>query len=381
MPLPLSGITVVALEQAVAAPFASRQLADLGARVIRIERDTGDFARGYDDRVRGMSSYVVWLNRGKESVVLDLKDPSDFEVLLSIVHEADVLLQNLAPGAIDRLGLSAAAALEINPRLIFTSISGYGTGGDYGSRKAYDLLIQCESGLLSVTGSSDQPAKVGISIADIAAGMYAYSGILAALVNRERTGLGDILEISMLEAMGEWMSQPLYFAMYGGAAPERSGAEHASIAPYGPFSARNGTVFLAVQSEREWLRFCTHFLGVPTLAADQRFASNNARVANRQELRNIIESVVRERSVEDNLTLLDEAQIANAQLKTMLEFAEHSQLHARGRWREIDSPVGAISVLVPPVTGRSLDYALGEIVELGKHTDAVKAEFGAAAEC
>ncbi|MDF1480366.1 CaiB/BaiF CoA-transferase family protein [Leifsonia sp. H3M29-4] len=377
MTLPLDGITVIALEQAVAAPFASRQLADLGARVIKIERGTGDFARGYDDKVNGLASYFVWLNRGKESVVLDLKDPADFALLTAMVREADVLIQNLVPGAVDRLGLSAEAALELNPKLIFASISGYGAGGAYEDKKAYDLLIQCESGLLSVTGMPDNPAKVGISIADIAAGMYAYSGILAALINRGRTGRGDILEISMLEAMGEWMSQPLYYAMYGGQAPERSGPQHASIAPYGPFPVSDGTVFLAVQNEREWAHFCSDLLGQPALATDPRFSSNTERVANRPLLHEIIEAALGGSSVVEVLTKLDEAQIANAQLRTMLELADHPQLHQRGRWREIGSPVGDISVLLPPVSGRELEVTLGTIPELGAHTDAVKAEFQA----
>lgn len=379
MSLPLAGITVVALEQAVAAPFASRQLADLGARVIKIERDTGDFARGYDDRVHGMASYFVWLNRGKESVVLDLKDPDDFQLLRTIVSEADVFIQNLAPGAADRLGLGPVAATELNPRLIYVSISGYGRGGSYENKKAYDLLIQCESGLVSVTGTPDAPAKVGISIADISAGMYAYSGVLAALLNRERTGVGDVLEISMLEAMGEWMSQPLYFGKYGGTPPRRGGAEHASIAPYGPFPASDGTVFLAIQNEREWVRFCDEVLGDSSLATDERFSSNNARVAHREELRAVIESALRMSTVAEVLARLDDAQIANAQLRTMLEFADHPQLQERDRWREIDSPVGPLSVLLPPVTAQNQKVALGAVPALGAHTASVTDEFRTAA--
>lgn len=375
MPLPLAGITVVALEQAVAAPFASRQLADLGARVIKVERATGDFARGYDDRVNGLASYFVWLNRGKESVVLDLKEPADFEVLKNIVAEADVLIQNLAPGAIERLGLGPTVALEINPRLIFTSISGYGSGGGYEQKKAYDLLIQCESGLLNVTGTAEEPAKVGISIADISAGMYAYSGILAALITRGRTGVGDILEISMLESLGEWMSQPLYYGMYGGHPPARSGAEHASIAPYGPFAVSDGTIFLAIQNEREWARFCSDLLHDLALSGDPRFSSNTMRVANRATLHAIIDAALGHRTVAQVLSMLDDAHIANAQMRTILEFADHPQLRDRDRWREVESPVGALSVLLPPVTGQNLEVALGPIPALGQHTDSVKAEF------
>lgn len=375
MTQPLAGITVVALEQAVAAPFASRQLADLGARVIKIERDTGDFARGYDEAVNGMASYFVWLNRGKESVVLDLKNPDDFATIRAIVAEADVLIQNLAPGALERLGLSPEVALELNPRLIYVSISGYGAGGDYEHKKAYDLLVQCESGLLSVTGSPSAPAKVGISIADISAGMYAYSGILTALLQRATTGVGDVIEISMLEAMGEWMAQPMYFAKYADAAPGRSGAEHATIAPYGPFLVADGSVFLAVQNEREWHRFCGEVLGRPEIAADARFMSNTARVAHRAELHDVITGAIGALTVEEVLALLDDAQIANARLRTMRDFAEHPQLEARGRWRMIDSPVGEIAALVPPVTARGVEHVMGAVPALGEHTESVRREF------
>ncbi len=375
MTLPLAGLTVVALEQAVAAPFASRQLADLGARVIKVERDTGDFARGYDATVRGLASYFVWLNRGKESVVLDLKDSADFDILRTMVTEADVLIQNLAPGAVDRLGLSPDVALEMNPRLVYASISGYGAGGGYESKKAYDLLVQCESGLLSVTGDAHHTAKVGVSIADISAGMYAYSGILTALLQRANTGKGDVLEISMLEALGEWMSQPMYFAKYGGYAPPRSGAHHASIAPYGPFAALDGTVFLAVQNEREWARFCEAVLQQPELAFDSRFASNTQRVANRSSLHAIIEAALAHRGVEETLRLLDNVAIANARLREMSEFADHSQLRDRDRWRTIGTPAGPIDALLPPVTARGIGAVMGDVPSLGQHTAAVRAEF------
>ena len=375
MSQPLDGITVVALEQAVAAPFATRQLADLGARVIKIERDSGDFARGYDASVKGMASYFVWLNRGKESVVMDLKQPDDFAMLKRIVAEADVLVQNLAPGALDRLGLTAKIAHELNPRLIYVSISGYGEGGDYEKKKAYDLLVQCESGLLSVTGTEDVPAKAGISIADISAGMYAFSGVLTALIQRGKTGLGDNLEVSMLEAMGEWMSQPTYLAKYSGSGPGRTGAQHATIAPYGPFAVLDGSVFLAVQNEREWKRFCGLVLGRPEVATDPRFWSNTLRVENRAELHSIIEGVFARFTLSESIDVLEDAQIASAQLRTMSDFAEHPQLKARNRWRDIDSPVGTLSVLLPPVTSTNMEPVMGAVPSIGQHTESIRREF------
>lgn len=374
MSLPLAGLTVIALEQAVAAPFATRQLADLGARVIKIERAAGDFARGYDTTVRGEASYFVWLNRGKESLVLDLKDPDDFQVLAELAAEADVLIQNLAPGAVERLGLGPETALERNPRLIYVSISGYGQGGPYEHKKAYDLLVQCESGLLSVTGTPEEPAKVGVSIADISAGMYAYTGILTALINRGITGKGDVLEVSMLEAIGEWVTQPLYYSLYGGASPQRSGAHHASIAPYGPFEASDGTVFLAIQNEREWQRFTREVLRRPDLAEDPRFASNSLRVANREALHAAIRPAIAELTADGVSDLLDTHQIANARLRTLQEFAEHPQLQARERWREVASPVGTISALLPPVTSRAFEAVLGAVPALGEHTESIRAE-------
>jgi len=375
MSLPLAGLTVIALEQAVAGPFASRQLADLGARVIKIERDSGDFARRYDVTVRGESSYFVWLNRGKESVVLDLKKEEDFGVLRQMVMTADVLIQNLAPGALDRLGLSAEAALDLNPRLIYTSISGYGADGPYSRRKAYDLLVQCESGMLSVTGTSDEPAKAGISIADVSAGMYAFSGILTALLQRSVTGEGDILEISMLEAMTEWMAQPLLYTMYSNSAPPRSGAHHASIAPYGPFDTADGTVFLAVQNDREWARFASKILGAGHLADDERFASNTSRVVNRVFLHDAISSRLGALATEEVERALDGAGIAHARLRSMMEVAEHPQLRARDRWRTVHTSAGEIAALLPPVTSRSFEYRMGDVPTLGQHTDAVGREF------
>lgn len=374
--LPLAGITVVSLEQAVAAPFATRQLADLGARVIKVERDTGDFARGYDTKVHGMASYFVWLNRSKESVVLDLKSDHGMAVLRELVSRADVLVQNLAPGAVERMGLGAEEALALNPRLIHASLSGYGRGGDYEQKKAYDLLVQCEAGLLSVTGTPEAPAKVGVSIADISAGMYLYSGILTSLLHRSTTGRGDVLEVSMLEALGEWMGQPYFYAEYGGAPPARSGAQHASIAPYGPFPAADGTVFFGIQNEREWAAFCVQVLQRPGLAEDPRFAGNAARVDHRQELHAEINAVLQDLPAAEILGRLDAARIANAQLRTMAEFSAHPQLAQRDRWREVDSPVGPLRSLIPPVTSREAQIRMDPVPALGEHTEAVLTELG-----
>jgi itaconate CoA-transferase len=377
---PLDGITVVALEQAVAAPFATRQLADLGARVIKVERDTGDFARGYDDRVDGMASYFVWLNRGKESIVLDLKSEEGIAVLREMISRADVFVQNLAPGAVTRLGLGPEEALAINPRLIHVSISGYGAGGDYQNKKAYDLLIQCETGLLSITGTPDSPVKVGVSIADISAGMYAYSGVLASLLQRSTTGRGDVLEISMLEALAEWVSQPMYFAKYGGESPERSGAQHASIAPYGPFDTQDGQIFFGIQNEREWSAFCRAVLDEPELSTDPRFAGNTLRVRHRDDLHQVINAVFSTLTVARVTELLDGANIANARVRSMQELADHPQLVARDRWREVASPVGPLSMLLPPVSAREIEPEMGAIPELGEHTDAILAEFAPSRE-
>ncbi|WP_125611557.1 CaiB/BaiF CoA transferase family protein [Specibacter cremeus] len=375
--LPLEGLTVVSLEQAVAAPFATRQLADLGARVIKIERDTGDFARGYDESVHGMASYFVWLNRGKESVVLDLKSEAGLDALKRLVARADILVQNLAPGAVERLGLGPDEALALNPRLIHVSISGYGRGGSHEQKKAYDLLVQCEAGLLSVTGTPAEPAKVGISIADICAGMYAYSGILTALYQRRETGRGDVLEISMLEALAEWMGQPYFYAQYGGRQQPRTGAQHATIAPYGPFAASDGTVFFSIQNEREWANFCATVLGRPELGADPRFASNTLRVKNREQLHARIDAVLGATPTAEVLARLDAAGIANAQMRSMRELSEHPQLAARDRWRDVDSPVGPLRTLLPPVTSRASSVRLGPVPALGEHTAAVLAELAA----
>lgn len=372
--LPLAGITVVALEQAVAAPFATRQLADLGARVIKVERDAGDFARGYDTTVHGMASYFVWLNRGKESVVVDLKSAGGQAALRRLVARADVLVQNLAPGAIERLGMGADEALAMNPRLVHVSISGYGRGGSYEQKKAYDLLVQCEAGLLSVTGTPDNPAKVGISIADISAGMYAYSGVLTALLHRATTGRGDVLEVSMLEALGEWMAQPYFYAEYGGQPPVRSGAQHASIAPYGPFAVSGGAVFFGIQNDREWVVFCDVVLCNPALGHDPRFVGNANRVANRPALHAVIDAVLHALPAADVLARLDRAGIANAELRSMRGFSDHPQLGARGRWQDVDSPVGPLRSLIPPVTARHTTFQMGRVPALGEHTAAVLAE-------
>lgn len=373
-PLPLAGLTVVSLEQAVAAPFATRQLADLGARVIKIERDTGDFARGYDTKVDGLASYFVWLNRNKESVVLDLKSDEGMIQLRKLVGRADVFIQNLVPGAIERLGLGGEAAIKINPRLVHVSISGYGKGGPYEQKKAYDLLVQCEAGLLSVTGTPQAPAKSGISIADIAAGMYAYSGILTALLHRANSGTGDILEISMLEALGEWMQQPYFYAEYGGLQQPRSGAQHATVAPYGPFETADGTVFFGIQNEREWAKFCELVLQDEGVGGDARFVGNARRVDNRAALHDRINGIFATLESSEALARLDAAGIANAELRDMKGFSAHPQLEARRRWSEVESSVGPLRSLIPPVTSRNMGYRMDAVPELGAHTAAVLTE-------
>jgi itaconate CoA-transferase len=375
--LPLEGITVVALEQAVAVPFATRQLADLGARVIKIERpDVGDFARGYDHTVHGQASYFVWLNRGKESVALDVKDPDDLAVLTGLLAGADVFVQNLGPGAAERLGLGAETLRARYPRLITCSVSGYGPDGPYRHKKAYDLLVQCEAGLLAVTGSPDEPAKVGISVADISAGMYAYSGILTALYERERTGEGTSLTVAMLDALGEWMSQPVYFSG-GGEPARRTGARHASIAPYGPYAAGDGSaVFLGVQNDREWAALCRLVLARDDLVDDPRFRRNPDRVAHDAELTPIIEAALATSSADEVVARLDAAGIASARMRTPDEFADHPQLAARDRWREVETPGGPIRALLPPVTVAGRTAAMGAVPALGEHTATVRRELG-----
>jgi itaconate CoA-transferase len=376
--LPLQGITVVSLEQAVAAPFTTRQLADLGARVIKIERPgAGDFARSYDRTVLGQSSHFVWLNRSKESLTLDVKHAQAPEILRRLLSKADVFVQNLVPGAAARLGLSSDALLERDPRIIVCNISGYGPDGPYSQKKAYDLLIQCESGLVSVTGTADTPSKAGISIADIAAGMYGYTGILTALYRRERTGEGTAFDVSMFEALGEWMGYPGYFAGYGGTPPPRTGAAHATIHPYGPFAAGDGkTVFFGIQNEREWASFCALVLQQPELASDARFNSNSQRDAHRQVLTGIIAEVFCQLTAARVVERLERAQIANARLNTMQEFWDHEQLKARGRWREVATPQGAIRALLPAVTMRDVAPRMDPIPAVGEHTRAILAELG-----
>jgi crotonobetainyl-CoA:carnitine CoA-transferase CaiB-like acyl-CoA transferase len=368
---------VVSLEQAVAAPFATRQLADLGARVIKVERaGAGDFARGYDQAVLGQASYFVWLNRGKESVELDVKSDHGRRVLAALLARADVFVQNLAPGAADRLGLSAAALRVRHPRLICCSVSGYGPDGPYARKKAYDLLVQCEAGLLSVTGTLEAPAKAGISVADIAAGMYAYAGVLTALYERERTGTGSAFEVAMLDALGEWMSQPVLFSEYGGHPPRRTGARHASISPYGPYQAADGQVFVGLQNDREWAVLCTDVLRRRELIADPRFATNADRVVHDDELTAIIEAELASMSADEVVATLDAAGIATARLRTPAEFAAHPQLAARHRWRDVGTPAGPVRVLLPPVTVPGREPAMGRVPRLGEHTAAVLAELG-----
>jgi len=383
---PLRGLTVVTLEHAIAAPFCTRQLADLGARVIKIERPgTGDFARGYDQRVRGLASHFVWTNRTKESLTLDVKHARAAELLAQlIVDKADIVVQNLAPGAAARLGVSFDALKGRRPDLIVCDISGYGDDpanpGPYRDKKAYDLLIQSESGFVSITGTPDEPSKAGLSIADIAAGMYAYSSILAAVLQRKLDGLGRRIDISMLESMGEWMGYPMYYAFAGAAPPPRAGAAHATIFPYGPFPTGDGrTVMLGLQNEREWLQFCDKVLLQPALAEDERFAGNAKRVANREVLRKVIVEAFAGLTAEDLTARLEAAQIANAQVRDMAGFWRHEQLAARGRWREVESPSGPLPVLLPPGSWDDGDPRIDAVPALGQHTDAILAELGVAA--
>ena len=376
--LPLHGYTVVALEQAVAAPFASRQLADLGARVIKVERPgTGDFARDYDTTVNGMASHFVWLNRSKESLTLDLKRAEGQGVLESLLASADVFIHNLAPGAVDRLGFAASRLRSAYPRLVICQITGYGTSGPYKDRKAYDLLIQSETGILSITGTHDTPSKVGISIADIAAGMYAYSGVLTALLTRQATGQGTALEVSLFDAVAEWMGYPVYYSAYGGGALPRTGASHAAIAPYGPFVAGDGeTIYLAVQNEREWARFCEQVLECPELVSDPRFVTNSKRVEHRDALEAMVTTRFQRVSSEQLRDRLDRAQIAQSRMNTVERFVAHPQLGSRHRWRDVDSPAGQIRALLPPVIMENVDPVMAPIPDVGAQTDAILAELG-----
>jgi itaconate CoA-transferase len=375
---PLDGITVITLEHAIAAPFCTRQLADLGARVIKVERPgSGDFARGYDERVRGLASHFVWTNRSKESLALDVKHPEATKILTKLLERADVLVQNLAPGAAARLGLSYEALREKCPKLIVCDISGYGDSGPYRDKKAYDLMIQAESGFLSVTGSAEEPAKAGCSVADIAAGMYAYSNVLAALIQRGKTGQGYRIQVSMLEGMVEWMSYPLYYAHEGAEPPQRAGAAHATIYPYGPFPAGDGKiVMLGLQNEREWAAFCEKVLERPELATDSRFSSTSRRTQARHELRAIIVEEFSKLTAEQLVKRLDAAQIANARMNDMHEVWEHPQLKARKRWTEVDSPAGKIAALLPPGVPDGLVPRMDPVPALGEHTEAILREIG-----
>jgi crotonobetainyl-CoA:carnitine CoA-transferase CaiB-like acyl-CoA transferase len=374
---PLCGITVVSLEVAVAAPFASRQLADLGARVIKIERPgSGDFARHYDRRARGLSTHFVWTNRSKQSLTLNLKSDAGKQILEKLLARADVFLHNFAPGAVERLGFSTSRLRDDYPELIICTISGYGSDGPYRDKKAYDLLIQAEAGLLSVTGTAETPSKAGVSVADIAAGMYAFSGILTALIGRSQTGKGTEVEISMLEALGEWMGFPTYYSL-DGTAPHRNGASHATIAPYGPFATGDGhVIMLGVQNEREWERFCRIVLEQPELASDDRFKNNAQRVAHRSDLQILIGGTFENLQKDELIVRLEEAKIANAEMRSMKGFIEHPQLAARGRWRHVGSAVGDLPALLPPATISGVEPSMDPIPDLGEHTEEILRELG-----
>ncbi|MET8097784.1 CaiB/BaiF CoA-transferase family protein [Streptomyces sp. NPDC005236] len=378
-PLPLEGITVVAVEQAVAAPFATRQLADLGARVVKVERiDGGDFARGYDTAAQGLASHFVWCNRGKESIALDLKDPRGLDVVRRLVADADVFVQNLAQGAAARLGLDAATLCAEHPRLIAVDISGYGPSGPYAGKRAYDMLVQCEAGLVSVTGTPEQPVKAGIPAADIAAAMYAFSGVLAALVRRGTTGRGGPVEVSMLDALAEWMGHPLHHAMHGGTPPARTGLAHAVIVPYDVYStADGGRVLLSVQNDREWRRLAQQVVGLPEAADDPRFATNAARVAGREQVDALVSKALGALGADEAVARLEAAGIACARLRDVTEVAAHPQLAARNRWRDVGTPAGPLRALLPPITlPGGEESRMGAVPRLGEHTGAVLRALG-----
>ncbi|MGW1952851.1 CaiB/BaiF CoA transferase family protein [Streptomyces sp. NPDC001920] len=377
--LPLSGITVVSLEQAVAAPYATRQLADLGARVIKVERPGGgDFARRYDTTVHGTSSYFVWLNRSKESLTLDVKDPRGREILDRLLDDADVFVQNLAPGAADRLGLGTEALAERWPRLIPCTISGYGTSGPWADRKAYDLLVQCQTGLVSLNGTPEETARVGISVADIAAGMYAYSGILTALYTRATTGRAHPVQVSLFEALAEWMGQPAYYTRYGGSQPPRLGTQHATIAPYGAFPAADGKeVLFSIQNEREWAALCAGFLGRPELTDDPRFATSSARVAHREEINAVVAERCSRSDAAQVLKDLEAIGIACAGVNDVAAFLDHPVLAARGRWRDVAVPGGAtVQALLPPADLAGVPARMDPVPAPGEHTEAILAGLG-----
>ncbi len=375
--LPLEDITVVSLEQAVAAPFATRHLADLGARIIKVERPgSGDFGRHYDQTAKGLSSHFVWVNRSKESLTLNLKSQAGKEILEKLLGKADVFVHNLAPGAVTRLGFDQARLVERYPTLIVCHISGYGSSGPYRDKKAYDMLVQAEAGLMSVTGTEENPAKAGIAVADIAAGMYAFSGVLTALISRIQSGKGSVIEVSMLEALAEWMGFPAYYSL-GGSRPPRAGARHAAIAPYGPFQCGDGrTVLLSVQNDREWRRFCEALLDQRELIEDDRFSSNARRVENRKALQVIIANAFSSLTRDQVTERLEEAGIANAEMRSVADLWAHPQLEARRCWRELESSVGRLPALSPPPTIGGLTPRLGPIPDLGQHTDLILAQLG-----
>ncbi|MGI5472550.1 CaiB/BaiF CoA transferase family protein [Streptomyces sp. CA-132043] len=375
---PLEGITVVSIEQAVAAPFATRQLADLGARVIKIERPgDGDFARRYDTTVHGHSSYFVWLNRSKESLTLDLKDARGREILHELLAEADVFVQNLAPGAATRLGLGPEVLTARYPQLIPCTVSGYGTSGPWADRKAYDLLVQCQTGLVSLTGSADEAARVGVSVADISAGMYAYSGILAALFTRATTGVARAVEVSLFEALSEWMSQPAYYTRHSGSQPPRVGTRHATIAPYGAYTAADGKdVLFSIQNEREWAALCAGFLGRPELTEDPRFATGSDRVTHRDELDTVIAERFARSAAADVMKVLDELGIANAGVNSVAEFLDHPVLEGRDRWREVAVPGATVQALLPPADLAGLTARMDPVPAVGEHTEAILTALG-----
>jgi itaconate CoA-transferase len=375
---PLEGITVVALEQVIAGPFATRQLAELGARIIKIERPQGgDPARGYDATVKGLSSHFAWVNRSKESLALDVKHAKAKAVLARLIERADVFLHNLAPGAVERLGLGSEELRKRHPRLIWCGISGYGPAGPYAKKKAYDLLVQCEAGLLSVTGTPETPVKAGIPAADIAAGMYAFTSILAALFRRSRTGEGATIDVTMLESLGEWMGFPALFTAYGGEQPPRSGPYHSTIVPYGPFQAGDGeTVFLSVQNEREFVAFCEKVLGRSELVLDPRFSSSPSRFRNRDAFHAEVDAVFSKLKAAEVIERLEAADIANARLRSMQQFWEHPQLAARERWAKVGTPGGAVDMLKPPFNLSGFEPRMDPIPALGEHTRAILAELG-----
>jgi crotonobetainyl-CoA:carnitine CoA-transferase CaiB-like acyl-CoA transferase len=377
LPLPLQGIRVIALEQAVSAPFCSRQLADLGADVIKIERpDGGDTARGYDHVMKGISAYFAWLNRGKRSIVLDLKQSRDRHVCSKLLERADVFIHNLLPGAVERMGFGYEQLSQLNPGLIWCGISGYGPDGPYREKRAYDMLVQAEAGVVSLTGSPNAPAKVGISMADISSGLYGHSSILAALLQRERTGSGNRIDISMLECLTEWMMPPLYVWLGAGSVPARAGMRHNMIVPYGAYACADGAVMFAIQNGREWQSFCNHVLAMPDLANDQRFATNADRLQNRVELEDLMEDRFTRHTRAEVLGWLEQAGIPTGSVNDVPTVAVHPQLAARGRWVEVASPAGMIPALLPPHNVQNAPPQMGAVPELGQHTREILKELG-----